>query len=60
MSTIKVPRTGRQIDTDLTAILAVLNAASDHEGEVLYIRNGQIDFADGEELFDIIPLTDEG
>lgn len=59
MSTIKVPRTGRQIDTDLTAILAVLNAASDHEGEVLYIHNGQIDFAAGEDLFNIIPLTED-
>lgn len=58
--TIKAPNTGRQIDADLKAILGVLNAAPDHDGEVLYIRNGQIDFADGEGLFDIIPLTDEG
>lgn len=59
MNTIKVPQTGRQIDTDLKSILAVLEVAPDHDGEVLYIRNGQIDFSDGGDLFDIIPLEDD-
>jgi len=56
--TIKAPQTGRQIDADLKAILGVLDAAGDHNGQVLYIRQGQIAFADGEELFDIIPLEE--
>lgn len=58
MDTIKAPQTGRQLDADLKAILGVLDVAPDHEGEVLYIRNGQIDFADGEDLFNIIPLVE--
>lgn len=58
--TIKATQTGRQIDSDLKAILGVLAAAGDYNGQVLYIRGGQIAFADGEELFDIIPLTEEG
>lgn len=55
--TIKAPQTGRPLDADLKAILGVLSAAPDHEGQVLYIRNGKIDYADGEALFDIISLT---
>lgn len=58
METIKAPQTGRQLDADLKAILGVLAAAGDHNGQVLYIRRGQIAFADGEELFDIMPLED--
>ena len=58
MNTIKAQQTGRQIDTDLKSILAVLEAAPDHDGDVLYIRQGQIDFAAGEDLFNIIPLTE--
>lgn len=54
--TIKVPQTGKQLDHDLKAILDVLEAAPDHEGEVLYIRHGNIALADGDALFDIIPL----
>ena len=56
MDTIKAPQTGRRLDSDLQAILNTLDAAPDHEGEVLYIHNGQIAFEDGETLFDIIPL----
>lgn len=59
MDTIKAPQTGRQIDADLKAILGVLDAAPDHNGQVLYIRNGQIDYAAGEDLFNII-LLEEG
>ena len=56
--TIKVPQaTGKQLDHDLKAILNVLEAASDHEGEVLYIRHGEIALADGDTLFDIVLLT---
>ena len=58
MDTIKVSQTGRQIDVDLKSILAVLEAAPGHEGEVLYIRHGMIDFAAGEDLFNIVPLTE--
>lgn len=58
MDTIKAPQTGRQIDADLKAILGVLDAAPDHNGQVLYIRNGQIDYAAGEDLFNIIPLEE--
>lgn len=54
---IKAPQaTGERIDHDLKAILAALEAASDHEGEVLYIRHGNIALEDGNKLFDIIPL----
>lgn len=55
METIKAPQTGRGIDADLKAILGVLDAARDQNGQVLYIHNGQIDYATGEDLFDIIP-----
>lgn len=58
MDTIKAPQTGRQLDADLKAILGVLESATDHNGQVLYIHGGQIDFADGEDLFDIISLED--
>lgn len=54
--TIKVPQTGKQLDRDLKTILDVLEAAPDHEGEVLYIRHGNIALEDGNALFDIIPL----
>lgn len=54
--TIKVPQTGKQLDHDLKAILAALEAAPDHEGEVLYIRHGEIAMADGDALLDIIPM----
>lgn len=54
--TIKAPQTGKQLDHDLKAILDVLEAAPDHEGEVLYIRHGEIALADGDALFDIISL----
>lgn len=55
---IKAPQeTGKRIDHDLKAILDVLEAAPDHEGEVLYIRHGNIALADGDALFDILPLT---
>ena len=55
--TIKAPQsTGAKLDSELKAFLAVLEAAPDHEGEVLYIRHGEVAFADGEQLFDIIPL----
>ena len=57
MDDIRAPQTGRQLDHDLKAILAVLDAAPDHDGEVLYIRHGEIALADGNALFDIIPLT---
>lgn len=54
---IKAPQaTGAQIDADLKAILGVQDVADDHEGQVLYIRHGEIAFEDGEKLFDIIPL----
>ena len=56
--TIKAPQTGRQLDADLRAILGVLESAGKHNGQVLYIHGGQIDFADGEDLFDIIPLEE--
>lgn len=56
MDEIRAPQTGRQLDADLLAILAVLEAAPDNEGKVLYIRHGGIAFEDGEKLFDIIPL----
>lgn len=58
MDTIKAPQTGRQIDADLKAILGVLDVAGNHNGQVLYIRNGQIDYAAGEDLFDIISLEE--
>lgn len=54
--TIKAPQTGKQLDHDLKAILDTLEAAPDHEGEVLYIRHGKIALADGNALFNIIPL----
>jgi len=54
--TIKVPQTGKQLDHNLKAILDTLEAAPDHEGEVLYIRHGNIALEDGNKLFDIIPL----
>ena len=55
--TIKAPQsTGAKLDSELKAFLTTLKAAPDHEGEVLYIRRGEIDFADGNALFDIIPL----
>ena len=53
---IKVPQTGKQLDRDLKAIIDTLEAAPDHDGEVLYIRHGNIALADGNALFDIIPL----
>lgn len=56
---IKAPQTGRQLDADLKAILGVLDAAGDHNGQVLYIHGGQIDYADGGDLFDIIPLEED-
>ncbi len=56
--TIKVPQTGRQLDAELKAILGVLDAAPDHNGQVLYIHGWQIDYAAGEDIFDIIPLTE--
>lgn len=58
MDTIKAPQSGRQLDADLNAILGVLAEASDHNGQVLYIHIGKINYADGEELFDIIPLEE--
>ena len=58
MDTIKAPQTGRQLDADLRAILGVLDAAGDHNGQVLYIQQGQIAFADGTDLFNIIPLEE--
>lgn len=55
--TIRAPQaTGARIDHDLKAILDVLEAAPDHEGEVLYIRHGDIALEDGNKLFDIITL----
>lgn len=54
--TIKVPQTGKQLGHDLKVILDTLEAAPDHEGEVLYIRHGNIALEDGNKLFDIIPL----
>lgn len=55
--TIKAPQTtGERIDHDLKAILDVLEIAPDHDGEVLYIRHGNIALADGDALFNIIPL----
>ena len=55
--TIKAPQsTGAKLDSELKAFLAALKAAPDHDGEVLYIRHGEIDFEDGERLFDIAPL----
>lgn len=59
MNTIRAPQTGRQLDADLRAILSVLESAEKHNGKVLYIHEGQIDFADGEDMFDIIPLTED-
>lgn len=59
MDTIKAPQTGRQLDSDLKAILGVLDVAGDNNGQVLYISRGQIAFADGSDLFDIIQLTEE-
>lgn len=56
MDEIRAPQTGRQLDADLLAILAVLDAAPDNAGKALYIRHGEIAFEDGEKLFDIIPL----
>lgn len=56
--TIKATQTGRQIDSGLKAILGVLDSAGDHNGQVLYIHNGQIAFADGTDLFNIIPLEE--
>ena len=58
MNTIKAPQTGRQLDSYLRAILRVLGATPDHNGQVLYIHGGQIDYAAGEDLFDIIPLEE--
>lgn len=60
MDTIKAPQTGRQLDADLKSILDVLDKAKYQNGQVLYIRHGQIAYADGEDLFNIIPLTKEG
>lgn len=57
MDEIKAPQTGKQLDADLRSILTVLEEAPDHEGEVLYIRHGQIDYMDGDDFFDITPLT---
>lgn len=54
--TIKAQQTGKQLDHDLKAILDTLEAAPDHEGEVLYIRHGNIALEDGNKLFNIIPL----
>ena len=54
MDMIKAPQTGRQLDADLKAIFGVLDAAAAHNGQVLYIHRGKIDYANGEELFDII------
>ena len=58
MDEIRAPQTGQQLDHDLRAILSVLEAAPYHEGEVLYIRRGEIALADGETLFDITQLTE--
>ena len=52
--TIQTTQTGRQIDNNLLAICNVLEAATDQEGKVLFIRHGQISFEDGESLFDIV------
>lgn len=57
--TIKAPQTGRQLDSDIKAILGVLSTAPYHNRQVLYISRGQIAFADGSDLFDIIQLTEE-
>ena len=58
MDEIRAPQTGAQLDHDLRAILAVLEAAPDHDGEVLYIRRGEIALEDGETLFNIYQLED--
>lgn len=55
--TIKAPQiTGKRLDHDLKAIVNVLEVAEDHEGEVLYIRHGDIALEDGDALFNIIPM----
>ena len=57
MDEIKAPQTGKQLDADLRSILTVLEEAPDHEGQVLYIRHGQIDYMDGDDFFTLTPLT---
>lgn len=54
---IKSGKQGRQIDDFLRLILSILDAAPSNNGKVLYIRHGEVAFGNGEELFDITPLT---
>lgn len=54
---IKSGKQGKQIDDFLRLILSILDAAPDNNGKVLYIRRGEVTFGNGEELFDITPLT---
>ncbi len=56
MDEIKAPQIGKQLDADLKVILDILEAAPDHDGQVLYIRHNKVDFGNGEQLFDIVPL----
>lgn len=50
--------TGAQIDRALKAILTVMGDEN-ADGKVLYIRNGELAYADGTELFDVSVLEDE-
>lgn len=57
-----VSQVGKQIDNNLRVFLGILEAATEEEndGKVLYVRRGEAAFEDGEMLFDITPLTQEG
>lgn len=50
--------TGTQIDRALKAFLTVMGD-DNADGKVLYIRDGELSYADGTELFDVAVLEDE-
>ena len=54
---VKSGKQGKQIDNDLRFILSILELAPSNNGKVLYIKQGEVAFGDGESLFDITPLT---
>ncbi len=54
---IKAKQTGEQIDADLSRINAAQNA--EHNGKIIYIRRGELDYDTYENLFTVVELTTE-
>ncbi len=54
---IKAKQSDEQLDADFSAINDAQNA--DHNGKIIYIRRGQLDYDTFENLFTVVELTAE-